>query len=78
MFKRHALGLSRYGEVSHAFFQRLMANIRAEGADYDVVINTTQLLESTLYRFGFLTEKVIAGGFGEGLDHYIMRLRQTG
>ena len=77
MFKRHSLGLSRFGEVSHAFFQRIMTNIRSEGSDYDVVINTTQLLESTLYRFGFLTEKVLPGGFGEGLDHYVMRLRRA-
>jgi hypothetical protein len=77
MFKRHALGLSRFGEVSQAFFQRLISNIRAEGMDYDVVINTTQLLEKTLYRFGFLTERVIPGGFGTGLDHYVMRLKSS-
>jgi hypothetical protein len=50
-----------------------LTNIEKEKLDFDIVINTTQLLEKTFNKFGFWTETIIEKGFGENLDHYIMR-----
>ena len=73
MFKRFAIGRGNFTIVSRHFFNHLLDNIKHEGVSYDIVINTTQLLEKLFMSFGFSTEKVIVDGFGEKLDHYVMR-----
>jgi hypothetical protein len=77
MFKRFALGRKTFSKLSTGFFEYLVSQINKEKYGYDIVINTTQLLEKTFNRFGFITEKKIPNGFGENLDHYIMRRRTT-
>ena len=73
MFKRHALGVSNFLTVSNLFFEHLLLNIKSESFQFDIVINTTQLLEKLFNKFGFLTEEIIKNGFGLNLDHYLMR-----
>ncbi|GCD76951.1 hypothetical protein JCM31826_04330 [Thermaurantimonas aggregans] len=73
MFKRNSLGLRKFLTVSNIFFEHLMENIRNENKPFDILINTTQLLEKTFNNFGFYTEKIIKNGFGDNLDHYVMR-----
>jgi hypothetical protein len=47
--------------------------IGKEKLEYDILINTTQLLERTFNKLGFQTERVIPSGFGKNLDHLVMR-----
>ncbi len=77
MFRRFAIGHAKFRKIATGFFNHLLTNIQNEQLDYDIVINTTQLLEKTFNRFGFNTEKIITHGFGENLDHYVMRRKFT-
>jgi hypothetical protein len=73
MFKRFSMGVSTFLSVSDTFFNYLLTAIQQEKFEYDILINTTQLLEKTFHKYGFETEQVIKNGFGENLDHYQMR-----
>ena len=77
MFKRYSLGQKTFLKLSTDFFEYILSQIKKEKYDYDIVINTTQLLEKIFNRFGFITEKKIPNGFGDKLDHYVMRRRTT-
>lgn len=77
MFERNAIGHANLLPVATKFFNHILANIRNEKLNYDIVINTSQLLENTCKHFGFLTEKIIENGFGEKLDHYVMIKKWT-
>jgi len=76
MFKRYSIGRDNFIPVATYFFNHLLTNIEHENLDYDIVINTTQLLEKTFNKFNFWTEKKIKNGFGENLDHYVMRRKR--
>ena len=73
MFRRYSIGPANVLSVARNFFDHLLKDIQAEGFPYDIVINTTQRVEKTFNKFGFQTEKIVANGFGENLDHYVMR-----
>lgn len=73
MFKRYVLGSSSFLKVTTGFFNYILAQIIKEKFNYDIVVNTTQLLEKTFYKFGFSTENIFPNGFGKNLDHYVMR-----
>ncbi|OXA99676.1 hypothetical protein B0A75_11095 [Flavobacterium oncorhynchi] len=73
MFKRYVLGHRLFFKTADMFFNHLMQNIESENLNYDIVINTTQVMEKSFNRYGFKTESVSKNGFGEGLDHYKMR-----
>ncbi len=73
MFKRFAVGHSNFFKIATYFFNHILENIKNEKLEYDIVINTTQLLEKTFSKFDFSTEKIITNGFGENLDHHVMR-----
>ncbi|GAB4186575.1 MAG: hypothetical protein OHK0057_12210 [Thermoflexibacter sp.] len=75
MFKRYELGLSNFLRLSQLFFETIIEKIKSHQLDYDIIVNTSQLLKKTLDKFGFETSEVIKNGFGEGLDHYVMRKR---
>lgn len=75
MFKRYGLGLSNFLRLSQLFFETIIEKVKSHQLDYDIIVNTSQLLEKTLNKFGFETSEVIKNGFGEGLDHYVMRKR---
>lgn len=77
MFKRYSLGQKTFLKLSTDFFEYILSQIKKEKYEYDIVINTTQLLEKTFNRFGFITEKKVPNGFGDKLDHYVMRRRTT-
>ena len=77
MFRRFGVGHSNFREITAQFFSHILQNIENENLNYDIVINTTQLLEKIFNKFGFLTEKIITNGFGENLDHYVMRRKIT-
>jgi predicted GNAT family N-acyltransferase len=77
MFKRYSLGQKSFTKTTEDFFKHILAQIEKEKFDYDIVINTTQLLENTFIKFGFITEQIIQNGFGDNLDHYKMRRRTT-
>ena len=72
MFRRHSLGRANFTAVSDDFFNYLLTSIMNENLDYKIVINTTQLLQKTFNKYGFITEKIIENGFGNNLDHYVM------
>ncbi len=73
MFKRFAVGHANFLNTAKGFFNHILTNIEKEKFDYDIVINTTQLMETTFNKFDFVTEKILTNGFGENLDHYVMR-----
>jgi hypothetical protein len=73
MFKRFSMGVSTFLRVSDIFFNYLLEAILQEQLKYDIVINTTQLLEKSFNKYGFVTEQIIKNGFGENLDHFKMR-----
>jgi len=73
MFRRFAIGHSNFFKIATHFFNHILTNIQNEKLDYDIVINTTQLLEKIFNKFEFQTVKIINNGFGENLDHYVMR-----
>lgn len=73
MFKRFSVGHSNFRKIAALFFNHTLNNIEDEKLDFDIIINTTQLLEKTFNRFDFRTEKIIKKGFGANLDHYVMR-----
>jgi hypothetical protein len=77
MFRRYSLGQKSFTKTTGSFFKYILAQIENEQFDYDIVINTTQLMEKIFNRFGFITEKKIPNGFGDKLDHYVMRRRNT-
>ena len=77
MFRRFAVGHSNFIKIATQFFNHILTNIKNEKLDYDIVINTTQLLEKIFNKFDFWTENIIANGFGENLDHYVMRRKMT-
>ena len=73
MFRRFSIGLINFQKITTQFFNHILTNIEKEKLKFDIVINTTQLLENTFNKFGFSTDAIIEKGFGENLDHYIMR-----
>jgi hypothetical protein len=73
MFQRYSLGASEFSRVSTEFFNTLLDRIGKEKLEYDILINTTQLLERTFNKLGFQTQRVIPSGFGKNLDHLVMR-----
>lgn len=73
MFRRFSIGQVNFQNITTQFFKHILTNIENEKLDYDIVINTTQLLEKTFNKFDFWTERIIENGFGEKLDHYVMR-----
>lgn len=73
MFQRYSLGASEFSIVSREFFNTLLDRIGKEKLEYDILINTTQLLERTFNKLGFQTQRVIPSGFGKNLDHLVMR-----
>lgn len=75
MFERNSLGFSDFKSVSNSFYHEITRRIKNENADYEVVINTTQLMEKLFFGYGFKTDKLTKNGFGKGLDHYVMRLQ---
>jgi predicted GNAT family N-acyltransferase len=75
MIKRYALGARLFREISKQFFEAIINQIRSENLPYDVLINTTQLLEGYFHTFGFETEQIEMNGFGPGLHHITMRNR---
>jgi len=75
MFKRFSLGRRNFFQVADDFFEHILESIRNEKLDFDIIINTTQLLEKTFNQYGFKTEQIIKDGFGSHLDHYRMRKR---
>jgi hypothetical protein len=77
MFRRYSLGQKSFTKTTGSFFKYILAQIENEQFDYDIVINTTQLMEKTFIKFGFITEQIIQNGFGDNLDHYKMRRRTT-
>ena len=72
-FERFSIGARGFLKVGSTFFNHLLDNIQKENLPYDIVINTTQLMEKTFQKFGFCTEKITANGFGTNLDWYVMR-----
>jgi histone deacetylase complex regulatory component SIN3 len=77
MFRRFAMGHSNFLKMATEFFNHILTNIKNEKLDYDILINTTQLMEKTFKKFDFITEKIHPNGFGENLDHYVMRRKIT-
>ena len=75
MFRRYALGRNAFLKLSQDFFLHLLAAIKKEKLDYEIVINTTQLMERTFTGFGFYTTQIIKDGFGNNLDHCEMKRR---
>jgi hypothetical protein len=75
MFRRFSIGPINFQKITTQFFNHIFTNIEKEKLDFDIVINTTQLLEKTFNKFGFRTETIVEKGYGENLDHYIMRLQ---
>ena len=73
MFWRFSMGKANFQIISKQFFKHILTNIDKENLDFDIVINTSQLLEKTFNKFDFWTERVIKNGYGENLDHYVMR-----
>ena len=73
MFKRFSLGRRNFNMVADDFFEHILESIRNENLNYDIIINTTQLLEKTFVKYDFTTEQIIKEGFGNNLDHYRMR-----
>lgn len=73
MFRRFSMGKANFQIISKQFFKHILTNIDKENLDFDIVINTSQLLEKTFNKFDFWTERVIKNGYGENLDHYVMR-----
>jgi hypothetical protein len=73
MFRRFSIGRGNILKVSSELFNHILASIQSEGVFYDIVVNTTRLLEKSFERFGFKTEMIIHKGFGVDLDHYVMR-----
>jgi ribosomal-protein-alanine N-acetyltransferase len=77
MFRRFSIGHINFLKIATQFFNHILTNIENEKLNFDIVINTTQLLEKTFNKFDFRTETIIEKGFGENLDHYIMRRKLT-
>lgn len=77
MFKRNSLGVKNFLSLSNIFFEHIMDNIQNEKKAFDIIINTTQLLEKTFNKFGFHTVHIIKNGFGKNLDHYVMRKKYS-
>jgi hypothetical protein len=75
MFKRYELGARNFRKISKHFFETIINQIRSENLAYDILINTTQLLERYFHAFGFDTEHIEMNGFGPGLHHVTMRNR---
>lgn len=75
MFRRNDLGPSKFKNIANEFFNEIMNRIKNENVDYEIVINTTQLLSRFFSIYGFTIVKTIKDGFGKGLDHYIMKLQ---
>lgn len=75
MFERNSLGFTYFKSISDNFYQEIIRRIKNENLDYEVEINTTQLMERLFSLYGFKTAKIIKDGFGKGLDHHIMRLQ---
>jgi hypothetical protein len=73
MFKRHALGAIRFKHIAAIFFADILTAIQKEPYRFDILINTTQLMERIFNSYGFETEQVIQDGFGQNLDHLVMR-----
>lgn len=73
MFKRFSLGASAFIKLSTLFFDELIYRIKHEALPYDIVINTTQLMENNFKKFGFTTQEKLVNGFGPGLDHLVMK-----
>ncbi len=55
------------------FFEIIIEQIKKHNLEYDIIVNTSQLLENTLHKFGFHTEHIIKNGFAKNLDHHIMK-----
>jgi histone deacetylase complex regulatory component SIN3 len=77
MFRRFSIGQVNFLKITTQFFNHILTNIENEKLDFDIVINTTQLLEKTFNKFYFWTERIIENGFGENLDNYVMRRKLT-
>lgn len=75
MFKRYDLGARVFRKISKQFFEAIINQMRIENLPYDVVINTTHLLERHFHALGFETEHIEMNGFGPGLHHVTMRNR---
>lgn len=73
MFESGSLGWRNLFKIADQFYQEIEKRIFAEGHLFDILINTTQLMERTFNRYGFETYQVIPDGFGKGLDEYKMR-----
>lgn len=73
MFKRHALGASNIKRIAAIFFADILTAIQKEPYTFDILINTTQIMERLFNTYGFETEQVIKDGFGQNLDHIVMR-----
>ena len=62
---------SGYGRV---LLEARLAAIRAEGGVRDVRLSTSQHAAGFYQRFGFLTVKLVPGGFSPGIDRCDMVL----
>jgi hypothetical protein len=76
-FRRFSIGQINFIKITTQFYKHILTNIEKEKLDFDIVINTTQLLEKPFNKFDFWTESIIENGFGENLDHYVMRQKLT-
>ncbi|BDD06018.1 N-acetyltransferase [Aureibacter tunicatorum] len=73
MFENNSLGSNRLLKVADEFYKTIETRILSEGKLFDIVINTTQLMEQLFNRYGFVTYEIIKDGFGNGLDEYKMK-----
>lgn len=73
MFMRRALGVSNFKRIPAIFFADIITAIQKEPYKFDILINTTQLMERIFNAYGFETEQVTKDGFGKNLDHLVMR-----
>ena len=73
MFERNAVGISALKIVADQFYQEIERRIVDEGKYYDILINTTQLMENLFNQYGFNTYEIIENGFGKNMHEYKMR-----
>ncbi|MES0827359.1 hypothetical protein [Ruegeria sp. SCP11] len=78
MFKSGSLGCMNLMLIADKYYHEIETRILSEGKFFDIQIETTQLMEKFLNRFGFETMAVKPEGFGEGLDQLFMRKSLAG
>lgn len=73
MFERNALGTKDLKSVADRFYREIEGRILAEGKNYNILVNTTQLMEKLFNSYGYETYEIIENGFGHNLHEYKMR-----